>query len=90
MHAGGDAEELDRLIARIQVLRKDYARDSLPFEIHAISLDGFTLDGVKLLEDQGVTDVIVAFRDLYQRDAMTPEEKVGAIEEFANNVIAKI
>lgn len=89
MHAGGEPKELDRLIARIQGLRKEYGRDHLPFEFHAISLDGFTIDGVKKLEDQGVTDVIVGFRDLYELDTMKLDEKVAFIEEFANNVIAK-
>ncbi len=89
MHAGGEGAELDRLVARINVLRKEYGRDHLPFEIHAISLDGFSVDGVKKLEDQGVTDCIVAFRDLYANDTTTLDEKVAAIEEFANSVIAK-
>ena len=90
MHAGGDAEELDRLIARIQVLRKEYGRENRPFEVHAISQGGFTIDGVKKLEDQGVTDVIVALRDFYQPDTMTLEEKIGGVEAFANNIIAKL
>lgn len=90
MHAGGEAEELDRLIARIQALRKEYGRDHLPFEFHVISLDGFTIDGVKKLEDQGVTDVIVGLRDLYEPDEMKLDQKIAAVEGFANNVIAKI
>ena len=35
------------------------------FQIHVISIDGFTLDGVKRLEDKGVTDCIVGFRVPY-------------------------
>ena len=69
MHGGGDAEELERLIARLKEIRAEEGRTG-PFEIHVISADGFTLDGIKRLEDKGVTDVIVGFR--------IPAEKVIA------------
>ena len=90
MHAGGDAEELDRLIGRVQALRKEYGRDSDAFEIHVISMDGFTIDGVKRLEDKGVTDVIVGFRDAYSVDTMEVGQKVAALEGYADRVIAKL
>lgn len=90
MHAGGDGEELGRLIDRVQELRREYGRDREGFEIHVISMDGFTIDGVKRLEEQGVTDVIVGFRDAYSPDTMSIDEKVAAIEGFANAVIAKL
>jgi alkanesulfonate monooxygenase SsuD/methylene tetrahydromethanopterin reductase-like flavin-dependent oxidoreductase (luciferase family) len=92
MHAGGDPGELESLIQRITTLRKEYGRDHLPFEVHAISLDAFTPDGVKRLEDLGVTDVIVGFRNVYQAgpDTQTLDEKLAALEGFANGVIAKV
>ena len=90
MHAGGDDDELQVMIDRVHELRREYGRENDPFEIHVISLDGFTIDGVKRLEDKGVTDVIVGFRDAYQPDDMTVEQKIGELEAFANNVIAKL
>ena len=90
MHAGGDPAELVGMIERIHILRKEYGRDHLPFEVHVISMDGFTIDGVKRLEDQGVTDAIVGFRNSYVPDTMTLDQKIAAIEGFANNVIAKL
>ncbi len=90
MHAGGDPVELVGMIERIHILRKEYGRDHLPFEIHVISMDGFTIDGVKRLEDQGVTDAIVGFRNSYAPDTMMLDHKIAAIEGFANNVIAKL
>ena len=90
MHAGGDADELQRMIDRIHQLRTEYDRDAEPFEIHVISMDGFTIDGVKRLEDQGVTDVIVGFRNAYAPDTMSADQKIAAVEGFANNVIAKL
>ncbi len=90
MHAGGDPAELVGMIERIHILRKEYGRDHLPFEVHVISMDGFTIDGVKRLEDQGVTDAIVGFRNSYAPDTMMLDQKIAAIEGFANNVIAKL
>ncbi|MDO3638695.1 TIGR03619 family F420-dependent LLM class oxidoreductase [Mycolicibacterium arseniciresistens] len=91
MHGGGDPEELDALIKRIQQLREEEGRDG-PFQIHVISIDGFSADGVKRLEDKGVTDVIVGFRIPYIKgpDTEPLDAKVRNLEWFAENVIAKI
>ena len=35
------------------------------FEVHVISYDAYTVDGIKRLEDKGVTDCIVGFRVPY-------------------------
>ncbi|MEZ0363875.1 TIGR03619 family F420-dependent LLM class oxidoreductase [Mycobacterium sp. pUA109] len=91
MHGGGDADELDRLIARLGQLRREEGRSG-PFEIHVISLDGFTVDGVKRLEDKGVTDVIVGFRVPYivGPDTEPLDTKIANLERFAERVIAKV
>jgi alkanesulfonate monooxygenase SsuD/methylene tetrahydromethanopterin reductase-like flavin-dependent oxidoreductase (luciferase family) len=89
MHAGGDGDELKRLLGRLAELRAEYGRERDPFEVHVISLDGYTLDGVRRLEDLGVTDAIVGFRNVYEKDAMTVEQKIEALERFADQVIAK-
>jgi probable F420-dependent oxidoreductase len=92
MHAGGDAESLSKLIGRIRQLRREQGRQSDPFEIHVISLDAYSADGVKRLEDQGVTDVIVGFRNAYQNepDAQTLDEKIAALLAYAERVISKL
>jgi probable F420-dependent oxidoreductase len=90
MHAGGDGSALAGMLERLAVLRKEYGREREPFEIHVISMDGFTIDGVKRLEDQGVTDVIVGFRNAYEPDTTTLEQKIAALEGFANHVVQKI
>src|SRR5690349_7006234 len=59
MHGGGDGEELERLLDRIEVIRKEEGLEDKPFELHVISFDAYTPDGCKRLEDRGVTDVIV-------------------------------
>ena len=90
MHAGGDAEELKGYLTRLTELRREYGRDKDPYEIHVISMDGFTVDGVKRLEDMGVTDAIVGFRNAYEDDTHTLDQKLAAIDGFANTVIAKV
>jgi probable F420-dependent oxidoreductase len=90
MHAGGDPEALGSMLARLGELRREYGRDRLPFEVHVISLDAFTRDGVRRLEDLGVTDAIVGFRNVYEKDTMTLEQKLAALRGFADAVIAKV
>ncbi|MEV0248602.1 LLM class flavin-dependent oxidoreductase [Nocardia sp. NPDC050712] len=90
MHAGGDGEELDKLLVKLSKLREEYGTRK-DFEVHVISLDGFTVDGIKRLEDKGVTDVIVGFRSPYTRDHDTEplETKIKHLSKFAERVIAK-
>lgn len=89
MHAGGDAQALAGCIARLRELRREHGREREPFEIHAISLDAYSPDGVRRLEEQGVTDAIVGFRNSYERDTQTLQHKLDALRGFADRVIAK-
>jgi alkanesulfonate monooxygenase SsuD/methylene tetrahydromethanopterin reductase-like flavin-dependent oxidoreductase (luciferase family) len=89
MHAGGDQKVLESLLHRIGELRAEYGRDKHPFEVHVISMDAYSLDGIKRLEDLGVTDAIVGFRNAYQPDTQTIEQKITTLRQFADNVIAK-
>ena len=91
MHGGGDSDELDRLLERLGRFRQSEGRTG-PFEIHVISADGFTVDGVKRLEDKGVTDVIVGFRVPYivGPDIEPLDTKIGHLESFAERVITKV
>ncbi|NNL66653.1 MAG: TIGR03619 family F420-dependent LLM class oxidoreductase, partial [Myxococcales bacterium] len=90
MHAGGDPAELDAHLARLAELRREYGRENEPFEIHVISLDGFRVDGARRLEDKGITDCIVGFRNAYEADTMPLQKKVDAIRGFGDAVIAKL
>ncbi|KUI09206.1 LLM class F420-dependent oxidoreductase [Mycobacterium lehmannii] len=91
MHGGGDAEELDRLLKQLRQFREDEGRIG-PFEIHVISADAYTPDGIKRLEDKGVTDVIVGFRMPYiiGPDAEPLDTKIRHLEKFAEKVIGKL
>jgi alkanesulfonate monooxygenase SsuD/methylene tetrahydromethanopterin reductase-like flavin-dependent oxidoreductase (luciferase family) len=91
IHAGGSFEELSSTVAEIEGYRKEYGRDELPFEYQSMSAEAFSLDGVRKLEDLGVSEAIVAFRNPYlaEPDPQTLDEKIGAIRWFAENVIHK-
>ncbi|WP_433414157.1 TIGR03619 family F420-dependent LLM class oxidoreductase [Microtetraspora malaysiensis] len=92
MHGGGDAEELDALLARLAALRAEEGTADRPFEIHAISYDAYHADGVKRLADKGVTDLIVGFRSPYFKgpDTEPLARKIEHLERFAESVIAKV
>ncbi len=91
MHGGGQPEELDQLIKRLNQIRTEEGRTG-PFEIHVISADAYTLDGIKRLEDKGVTDVIVGFRIPYIMglDTEPLDDKIRHLEAFAERVMAKL
>ncbi|MHA7653437.1 TIGR03619 family F420-dependent LLM class oxidoreductase [Mycobacterium sp. ML4] len=92
MHGGGnDAAELDRLIGRVRQFREEAGRGG-PFEIHVISADAYTVDGIKRLEDKGVTDVIVGFRWPYIKgpDTEPLDVKIRHLEKYADKVMSKV
>lgn len=92
MHGGGsDPEELDRLIAKVKKYREEEGKTG-PFEIHVISMDAYTVDGIKRLEDKGVTDAIVGFRYPYIQgpDPEPLEQKIRNLERFAEKVMSKV
>jgi probable F420-dependent oxidoreductase len=87
MHAGGDADTLATLLARLRALRADSPRAADPFEVHVISMDAYTVDGIRRLEEQGITDVIVGFRKAYEADRVPLEKKLAAIRRYGDTVI---
>jgi len=90
MHAGGDAAALDGYLARLNELRREHGREKLPFEVHVIAMEAYTLDGVRRLEDRGVTDCIVGFRNAYEKDTMPLQQKIDALRGYADRIIAKL
>ncbi|MDR3649809.1 MAG: TIGR03619 family F420-dependent LLM class oxidoreductase [Acidimicrobiales bacterium] len=92
MHGGGDPADLPGLLSRLAELRAEAGRDKEPFETHVISMDAFSVDGVRRLEDQGVTDVVVGFRWPYVvgPDIEPLQTKIDSLRQFADTVIAKV
>ena len=91
IHAGGDADDLATLLDRVNALRREAGKQNDPFEVHVISMDGYTPDGVKRLEDLGVTDILVGLRNSYtkEQDSEKLEDKIAKLRGYAEHVIAK-
>jgi alkanesulfonate monooxygenase SsuD/methylene tetrahydromethanopterin reductase-like flavin-dependent oxidoreductase (luciferase family) len=92
MHGGGPQEELDALLTTIAEIRAAEGLTDRPFEIHVISLDAYTVDGIRRLEDRGVTDVIVSFRLPYivGPDTEPLDRKIEHLNRYAEHVIARV
>jgi hypothetical protein len=91
LHGGGDPAELPGLLEHLARLREEEGTTDRPFEVHVISLDAFSVDGIHRLEEQGVTDVIVGFRWPYVvgPDVEPLQSKLDSLRQFADDVIGK-
>lgn len=87
--ASANTEQLKSMIEQINEFRKHYQRDHLPFEVHATSADAFSLKGLETLAGIGVTEVVVAFRNPYDKtpDNQSVEEKIGMLKWYADTII---
>ena len=92
MHAGGGGEELDRLLARLAEIRRAEGDTRDDFEVHVISYDAYTVDGVERLREKGVTDCIVGFRVPYIKgpDTEPLQDKIDHLNRFGESLIAKV
>ena len=88
--AGTSLEELDEFLRKLHGFRAEYGREKEPFEIHNMGASAYSPDGIKQLEDRGVHEVIVAFRDVYKKQPdPSLDEKLATMRWYADNVIAK-
>jgi probable F420-dependent oxidoreductase len=92
LHGGGDPGHLPGLLTRLAELRAQEGTADRPFEVHVISMDAYTVPGVRRLEEQGVTDVIVGFRWPYQvgPDVEPLDEKIAKLRRYADDVITAV
>jgi probable F420-dependent oxidoreductase len=95
LHGGGDPADLPGLLTRLARFRREEGaddRNGRPFEVHVISTDAYTVDGVRRLAEAGVTDLIVGFRWPYQTgpDTEPLKRKLDSLHRFADDVIAEL
>jgi alkanesulfonate monooxygenase SsuD/methylene tetrahydromethanopterin reductase-like flavin-dependent oxidoreductase (luciferase family) len=92
LHGGGDPADLPGLLERLGQLREEEGTADRDFEVHVISLDAYSIDGIRRLEEQGVTDVIVGFRWPYAvgPDTEALQTKLDNLRRFADEVIDKV
>lgn len=92
MHAGGDDEQLDEILGRLARIRAEEGAENDPFQIHVASAQAFSLDGIKRLEDKGVTDITVGFRMPYQveKDTEPLDKKITALQKYSDKIISQL
>jgi probable F420-dependent oxidoreductase len=83
-------DDLRTTIDELARLRAECGRDDLPFEIQAVCIDRFGLDGYRAQEEIGVTDVITVpwLMDGIGFDGDL-ERKKDSVKRFGDEVIAR-
>lgn len=92
MFAGGGTDDLEAMLGKIAAYREELGTTGKPFRIFATAMGEITLDVVKRMEDLGVSDMPVAFRNLYavEEDTQPLQDKLDDMKRFADTVIAKV
>lgn len=92
IYAGGGIEGLIPMVDKINGYREEAGTTHKPFRIFAAEFGTVTLDLVKRMEDIGVTDISVIFRNLYAVEADTQplQEKIDIHARFADAIISKL
>ncbi|MBW2424295.1 MAG: TIGR03619 family F420-dependent LLM class oxidoreductase [Deltaproteobacteria bacterium] len=81
-------DELKERLSVLEARRKEFGREGEPMRIYA-GMPAFSIDDMKRLEEIGVTDLAVGYRDPYQPDTLTLQQKLDWIKRFGDEVIAK-
>ena len=92
MFAGGGPDMLIPMLDAIRRHREDAGTTARPFRIFATAMGQITLDVVKQMTDLGVTDMPVAFRNLYavEEDTQPLQDKLDDLARFADTIIARL
>lgn len=86
--AGADTKEVEAHIKRINQFRDQYGTADSLFSFWTTGQDAFTREGIARLENIGVTDVVIGFRDPFagQPDSSL-EDKINLLEWYAGEFI---
>ena len=88
MCAGADLAQLRAYIGRLHQLREEYGTADRPFRVYTTGQDAFTPDGIARLEEIGVTDVVIGFRNVYEMEPDKPlQEKIAMLQWYAGEFI---
>ena len=94
MYAGGEGGTavLATMLDTINAYRAEAGRMDQPFRVFATAMGKIDRDVVRRHEDLGVTDMPVAFRNLYavEEDSQPLSDKLDDMKRFADEVIAKL
>jgi probable F420-dependent oxidoreductase len=68
MCAGASLDDLREYVGKINGYREELGTADRPFRIFTTGQDAFTPEGIRQLEEIGITDVIIAFRNVYESE----------------------
>jgi len=83
-------EEITHALGELTRYRTEYGRDHLPFEVNALCIDVFDLDGYRRLADKGVTELQTVPWYFYGGDPNDLSVKLDSLARFADEVITKL
>lgn len=69
--------------------RQEHGRADEPFEVNALCVDAFDLDGYRRLADVGVTELQAVPWYFTGKDPDDPQQRIDSLYSFADDVIAK-
>ena len=88
MCAGLDMEQLASHIARINELRGEYGTADGSYKVFTTGANAFSREGIEGLQEIGVTDVVIGFRNVYEFEADKPlDEKIAMLNWYASEFI---
>ncbi|MDG2441870.1 MAG: TIGR03619 family F420-dependent LLM class oxidoreductase [Luminiphilus sp.] len=88
MCAGADMAQLTDYITQLNQWREEYGTADQPFKIFTTGQNAFTPEGIAELEALGVTDVVIAFRNVYELEPdHSLEKKIQMLNWYAAEFI---
>ena len=82
-------EEIAGVVPRLAELRAEFGRSDVPFEIKALCVDAFDLDGFRRMEEIGVTDAVVCPWYFRPGDVNALDHQVDAVAWFGEEMVSK-
>jgi len=82
-------EEIAGVVPRLAELRAEYGRADVPFEIKALCVDAFDLDGFRRMEEIGVTDAVVCPWYFRPGDVNALDHQVDAVAWFGEEMVSQ-
>ena len=82
-------EEITGAIAALERYRAEYGRAGVPFEINALAIDAFDLDGYHRLADAGVTELQAVPWYFFGGDPDDLGVRLDSLSKFSDTIITK-
>ena len=81
--------DITAAIKQLGEYRAEYGRSDVPFEINALCIDAFDLDGYRRLADAGVTELQTVPWYFYGGDPNDLQVQIDSLQRFADETISK-